>query len=67
MPTKPISKIFSIFESLSFTAILSFSASIILSRWPDSPIAFPPVAIISSTILELMSLDKTSSTILTVS
>ena len=34
---------------------------------PDTPIAFPPEALIDSTISELISLDKTSSTTLIVS
>ena len=66
LPTNPISRIFSILESLFFKAILIFSAWIILFKWPESPIAFPPDNPISLTIFELISLDKTSSTIFTV-
>ena len=62
-PTKPKSKIFSILESLSFNSILSFFACIRLFSFPDRPTAFPPVALMSSTILLFMSFDNTSSTI----
>ena len=66
-PTKPISIIFSIFESLSFTSTFSLDASISLSTFPEIPIAFPPEEEIDFTISELISLESTSSTIFIVS
>ena len=67
LPTKPKSNNFSIFESLSSLIISSFSALINPSLCPVSPLAFPPVALISLTIFVFISLAKTSSTTLTVS
>ena len=66
-PTKPISTTFSILESLSFVSTCNFVAVIKLLILPDTPIAFPPEEEIDSTISELISFDKTSSTIFIVS
>ena len=66
-PTKPISTIFSMFESLSFRSILYFVAWIKLFILPDIPTALPPEAHIDFTISEFISFERTSSTIFIVS
>ena len=66
-PTKPRSRILSMFESGSRRRRLSFRASMSRPSLPESPIAVPPWALIAVTICLLMRPERTISTISTVS
>ena len=67
LPTKPISTIFSIFESVSLTSSFNLVALNKLFLFPLRPIALPPESLIDFTMSLLISLANTSSTIFTVS